>query len=59
MNTLLAQVVRVFGAAHHHHAYLITNRGGTRVKVVAHDGFRMWLNFLDFRNQVRVSARQY
>ncbi|MBS0476692.1 MAG: IS66 family insertion sequence element accessory protein TnpB [Proteobacteria bacterium] len=43
MDTLLAQVVRVFGAAQPHHAYLFSNRCGTRFKVLVHDGFGVWL----------------
>lgn len=43
MDTLLAQVVRVFGAAQPHHAYLFANRRGTRLKVLVHDGFGIWL----------------
>ena len=39
MDTLLAQVVHVFGAAQPHHAYLFANRRGTRLKVLVHDGF--------------------
>lgn len=43
MDTLLAQVVRVFGQAQPHHAYLFSNRRGTRLKVLVHDGFGVWL----------------
>ena len=43
MDTLLAQVVRVFGAAQPHHAYLFANLRGTRLKVLVHDGFGVWL----------------
>ncbi|MBL8108010.1 MAG: IS66 family insertion sequence element accessory protein TnpB [Anaerolineales bacterium] len=42
MDTLLAQVVRVFGEAQPHHAYLFSNRRGTRLKVLVHDGFGVW-----------------
>ena len=42
MDTLLAQVVRVFGQAQPHHAYLFSNRRGTRLKVLVHDGFGVW-----------------
>ena len=38
MDTLLAQVVQVFGEARPHHAYLFANRRGTRMKVLIHDG---------------------
>ena len=43
MDTLLAQVVRVFGEARAHHAYLFANRRGTRMKVLVHDGQGIWL----------------
>lgn len=39
----LARVVRVFGAAHPHHAYLFANRRANRVKVLVHDGIGVWL----------------
>ena len=43
MDTLLAQVVRVFGEAPPHQAYLFANRRGTRMKVLIHDGLGIWL----------------
>ena len=43
MDTILAQVVRVFGEAHPNHAYLFANRRGTRMKVLIHDGQGIWL----------------
>jgi len=39
----LARVVRVFGAAHLHHAYLFANRRSNRMKVLVHDGIGVWL----------------
>ena len=36
-------VVRVFGAAHPHHAYLFANRRANRLKVLVHDGIGIWL----------------
>jgi transposase len=39
----LARVVTVFGAARPHHAYLFANRTATRMKVLVHDGFGIWL----------------
>ena len=42
MDTLLAQVVQVFGEARPHHAYLFANRRGTRMKVLIHDGQGIW-----------------
>jgi transposase len=41
--TALARVVRVFGEAHAHHAYLFTNRRCNRIKVLVHDGIGIWL----------------
>lgn len=43
LESALARVVGVFGAAHPHHAYLFTNRRVNRIKVLAHDGFGLWL----------------
>jgi transposase len=40
---VLARVVNVFGAAKVHHAYCFANRRGTRLKVLVHDGFGVWL----------------
>ena len=42
-DTALARVVRVFGEARPHHAYLFANRRATRLKVLVHDGFGVWL----------------
>ena len=42
-DTALARVVRVFGEARPHHAYLFANRRGSRLKVLVHDGFGLWL----------------
>jgi transposase len=39
----LARVVRVFGSARPHHAYLFANRRGNRMKVLVHDGIGVWL----------------
>lgn len=39
----LARVVRVFGEARPHHAYLFTNRRTNRIKVLVHDGIGIWL----------------
>ena len=42
-DTALARVVQVFGAARPHHAYLFANARATRLKVLVHDGFGVWL----------------
>jgi len=42
-DTALARVVSVFGEARPHHAYLCANFRATRLKVLAHDGFGVWL----------------
>ncbi len=43
VETALARVVQVFGAAHPHHAYLFANARANRMKVLVHDGFGVWL----------------
>jgi transposase len=43
MDTALARVVKVFGAAQPHHAYLFANRRATRLKILVHDGIGLWL----------------
>lgn len=42
-DTALARVVRVFGAAHPHTAYIFANARANRIKVLVHDGLRLWL----------------
>ena len=42
-DTALGRVVSVFGEAHVHHAYLFVNKRATRMKVLVHDGFGLWL----------------
>jgi transposase len=42
-DTALARVVKVFGAAHPHQAYLLPNRRANRMKVLVHDGIGIWL----------------
>lgn len=39
----LARVVRVFGEARAHHAYLFVNRRSNRIKLLVHDGIGIWL----------------
>ncbi|MNE26116.1 IS66 Orf2 like protein [compost metagenome] len=41
--TELARVIAVLGAAQPHCAYLFANRRATRMKVLVHDGFGIWL----------------
>ena len=41
--SVLARVVRVFGAAHPHHAYVFANRRANRIKALVHDGIGVWL----------------
>lgn len=41
--TALARVVKVFGQARAHHAYLFANRRANRMKVLVHDGIGVWL----------------
>ena len=43
-DTALACVVKVFGAAHPHQAYLFSNRRANRMKVLVHDGIGIWLS---------------
>lgn len=43
LESALARVVAVFGAAQPHQAYLFTNRRVNRIKVLVHDGFGLWL----------------
>lgn len=39
----LARVVKVFGQARPHHAYLFANARANRIKVLVHDGIGIWL----------------
>jgi len=43
IDSILARVVQVFGAAQPHHAYLFGNARATRIKVLIHDGQGIWL----------------
>lgn len=43
MDSALARVVQIFGAAHPHTAYLFANRRANRMKVLVHDGIGIWL----------------
>lgn len=42
-DTALARVVKVFGAARPHCAYLFANRHVNRMKVLVHEGLGVWL----------------
>jgi transposase len=42
-DTALARVVKQFGGAQPHHAYVFTNKRANRLKVLVHDGFGLWL----------------
>lgn len=42
-DTALARVVKVFGEARAHHAYVFANRRANRIKVLVHDGLGLWL----------------
>lgn len=39
----LGRVVKVFGEARPHHAYLFANRRANRMKVLVHDSIGVWL----------------
>ncbi|KQP12058.1 transposase [Pseudorhodoferax sp. Leaf265] len=41
--TALGRVVKVFGEARPHHAYLFANRRANRMKALVHDGIGVWL----------------
>jgi transposase len=43
IDSALARVHKVFGAAQAHTAYLFTNRRANRMKVLVHDGIGFWL----------------
>ena len=42
-DSCLARVIKVFGAAHPHTAYLFANQRANRMKVLVHDGIGIWL----------------
>jgi transposase len=43
VDTALARVVSVFGEARAHHGCQLINRRASRVKLLLHDGFGLWL----------------
>lgn len=42
-DTALMRVVKVFGAAYPHHAYVFANGRCNRIKILVHDGLGVWL----------------
>ncbi len=42
-DTTLARVVRAFGEAKPHCAYVFANKRANRMKVLVHDGYGIWL----------------
>jgi transposase len=43
IDSALGRVIKVFGAAHPHTAYLFANTRANRMKVLVHDGIGFWL----------------
>src|SRR6202453_6841 len=43
LDTAVARVVKVFGKARAHHAYLFVGNRAIPMKVFVHDGFGLWL----------------
>lgn len=43
MDSLLSRVITIFGAAQPHTAYAFANQRASRMKVLIHDGFGLWL----------------
>ena len=44
IDSALARVVAVFGAAHPHCVYLFANKRANRIKLLMHDGLGIWLD---------------
>ena len=42
-STVLMRLVRAFGSAYPHHAYVFVNRRFDRIKILVHDGIGLWL----------------
>lgn len=43
IDRLLAQIILLFGEARPHTAYLFVNARASRIKLLVHDGFGIWL----------------
>jgi len=43
MDSVLARIIAVFGAAQPHTAYAFANARASRMKVLVHDGFGLWM----------------
>ena len=43
MDRMLAQIIVTFGAAQPHTAYAFANPRASRMKVLVHDGFGLWM----------------
>ena len=56
--TILARVVKVFGAARPHHAYLFANKSSTRMKVLVYDGFGIWLAARRLQGALHLDERR-
>lgn len=71
IDSCLARVVKVFGGAQAHTAYLFANQRANRMKVLVHDGIGFWLaarrlhqgHFVwpapDAKTQVNLSRAQF
>jgi len=55
MDTLMNQIIAVFGAAQAHNAYLFTNRSANRMKVIVHKGCFNWGKAIGLSASVTLS----
>lgn len=58
-DTCLARVVKVFGEARPHQAYVFLNKRANRMKVLVHDGFGLWLTARRLHKGRFVPARAW
>lgn len=58
-DTILTQVVKRFGAARPHTAYVFLNKRANRMKVLVHDGFGIWLAARRLHKGRFVQARDW